>query len=428
MTQSQAREEGASRLNRVRSLIVSAYAAKGLAVITTPITTRMLGPDGRGQYAAAMTFSTFAVAIATAGFGFGVAHQYANGEADEAQLMGSSIKYLFWLVLPCMLLAGLLFIPPLDGAPESTRITTLLVLWLTPLTVMGNSAMGLFTARNEMTSLSIMRLAPVVSTAVLLVGFAITGTLTPATAILAYGSSLVTAAIVGPILVRVRPVWDHKIRPLLRFAVKSGPAQVAMMANRSLDQLLVAPLLGFDELGFYSLSVVISTIPLSISGAVSLRAFSEMGTRTGFDGEAAARYMRLTGLVVTTLCILVAIPSPWLIPLVFGADFHEATIPLLLLLPGTVALCVAQVTDQAFTLIGKPGTASIIELISLIFTVVGLALTLGTFGIAGAAAVSSVSYILRLELSRYVLRKYGLGPILPRLSEWRAALRLIIRE
>lgn len=429
LAQSQERgEEAPSKLNRVRSLIVSAYAAKGLALVTTPITTRLLGPDGRGQYAAAMTFSTFAVAIATAGFGFGVAHEFANDEADEAQLMGSSFKYMLWLVLPCILLAGLLFIPPLNKAPDSTKIATLFLLWLTPVTVLGNSSMGLFTAKNEMSALSVMRLAPVATTSILLVAFAVTGTLTPSTAILAYTSSLVTAAIVGPLMVRVKPVWNHRIRPLLRFASRSGPAQIAMMANRSLDQLLVAPLLGFDELGFYSLSVVISTIPLSISGAVSLRSFSNMGSSAGFDGESAARYMRLTGLIVSAMCLLVAIPSPFFIPLIFGADFHEATIPLLLLLPGSVALCVAQITDQAFTLIGRPGTASVIELITLICTVIGLALTLGPFGIAGAAAVSSLSYILRLELSRFVLRKYGLGRITPKLSEWRAAMRLVIRE
>ena len=67
-------------------------------------------------------------------------------------------------------------------------------------------------------------------------------------------------------------------------------------------------------------------------------------------------------------------------------------------------------------------------LITLVITVIALALTLGTFGIAGAAAISSISYILRLELSRFVLRKHGLGRITPKLSEWRDALRLITRE
>ncbi len=417
-----------SRYNRIRSLIVSAYAAKALAMVTIPIMTRVLGPDGRGQYAAAMTFSTFAVAMSTAGFGYSVAHELANTDATESELIGSSLKYTLWLVLPCILLVGLLYIPPLNNAPEGTKIAALLLFWITPFTAMANAALGIFTARGELSTISIFRIAPVAVSSVVLVGLAITGHLTPATAIISYSTSIVANALLSPLLLRVRPVWTHSIRPLLRFTFRSIPAQLAMMANRSLDQLLVAPLLGFRELGFYSVSVAISTIPLSISGAVSLRSFSQMGSRTVFDGEAAARFVRLTGLVVIVLCVIIAIPSPLMIPLVFGQAFSESTLPLLLLLPGTVALCIAQVTDQAFTLIGRPGTASIIELFTLLLTVVGLAFTLDTYGIPAAAAVSSLSYILRFMLSRHVLRSHGLGRVTPKLSEWRDALKLITRE
>jgi len=68
--------------------------------------------------------------------------------------------------------------------------------------------------------------------------------------------------------------------------------------------------------------------------------------------------------------------------------------PLLVLLPGVVALSVGNVTAGYVTGIGRPGIISVIGLAAFAANVVANLILIPPFGIVGAAAASLVSYTL----------------------------------
>jgi O-antigen/teichoic acid export membrane protein len=80
-------------------------------------------------------------------------------------------------------------------------------------------------------------------------------------------------------------------------------------------------------------------------------------------------------------------------------------LPLLVLLPGTVVFCVSMVGESFLTAVGRPGRVTLAELTGLGVTLVGLPLIVPHFGIVGAAALSSASYVVVLVLCLTFLRQ-----------------------
>ena len=74
--------------------------------------------------------------------------------------------------------------------------------------------------------------------------------------------------------------------------------------------------------------------------------------------------------------------------------FIPSFVPLVLLLPGVVALAVANVVGSYLRGIDRPGTTSYINLIALVINVVLNVVLIPIYGIVGAAAASLVSYSL----------------------------------
>ena len=105
------------------------------------------------------------------------------------------------------------------------------------------------------------------------------------------------------------------------------------------------------------------------------------------------------------LAIPLGLLSPWLISFVYGEEFVGAVPALLLLLPGIVAYAATSILNAAVQAAGRPGSASVVQLIGMVVTVVTLILFLPRWGIEGAAASSSIAYIVTLVLTVWVLRR-----------------------
>ena len=102
----------------------------------------------------------------------------------------------------------------------------------------------------------------------------------------------------------------------------------------------------------------------------------------------------------------------FLLPLVYGARFADATIQLLILLPGVCLIGVESVLVQHFTGTGLPLAIPVFWLITLAVSV-GLNLALvPTLGARGAAVTSTISYsLIFLFVAVYFCLKTGRRPL-----------------
>src|SRR5437763_4376771 len=111
------------------------------------------------------------------------------------------------------------------------------------------------------------------------------------------------------------------------------------------------------------------------------------------------------------MCVAVAALS-FVLPLVYGARFADATIQLLILLPGVCLIGVESVLVQHFTGTGLPLAIPVFWLITLAVSV-GLNLALvPTLGARGAAVTSTISYsLIFLFVAVYFCLKTGRRPL-----------------
>jgi O-antigen/teichoic acid export membrane protein len=91
---------------------------------------------------------------------------------------------------------------------------------------------------------------------------------------------------------------------------------------------------------------------------------------------------------------VIAVPGSFLLPLVYGAAFADATFLLLILLPGVYLIGLESVLVQHFNALGLPRSIPIYWVITLVVNLVLVFALVPRYGARGAAIASSVSYAL----------------------------------
>ena len=131
-------------------------------------------------------------------------------------------------------------------------------------------------------------------------------------------------------------------RGSVREGLRTYPGELAAMLHQRADVLLLGVLAPAASLGVYV--VAYQTVePISSSPRPVQRPSWRSGTEVPRSNVAriTARLIRETLLVGGLLAVLAAVTAPVLVPLLYGPAFSASVLPLLILLPGIVALSAA---------------------------------------------------------------------------------------
>jgi O-antigen/teichoic acid export membrane protein len=111
------------------------------------------------------------------------------------------------------------------------------------------------------------------------------------------------------------------------------------------------------------------------------------------------------------LTCLAAAALSFVLPWIYGARFGDATIQLLILLPGIFFMGLESVLVQHFTGTGLPAIIPVFWIITLVFNIGLNLVVVPTFGARGAAAISTLSYtLIFLLVAIYFCMKTGRRP------------------
>jgi O-antigen/teichoic acid export membrane protein len=203
----------------------------------------------------------------------------------------------------------------------------------------------------------------------------------------------------GAVLVfwlKIRPSGHVQLalaRNLLKYGFKSYWGSLSWMANSRLDQLIMSVLVSLDDLGQYSVAVAYAGILFPVAGAFAMMLFPSVSSASDADGRREIWRTLKMNLSITALGIVfLGIAGPVVIPLLFGESFTAAVSPALVLLVGTVLLGSNYVLSDGLRGLGFPLQPSLAEIIGTVVTVIGLIVFVPMFGIMGAAYVSVLSY------------------------------------
>lgn len=182
-----------------------------------------------------------------------------------------------------------------------------------------------------------------------------------------------------------------------------------------LDQFFVSSLKGPADLANYALAVRIAEMVWLLDYAIiNASIFRITASSVEEATRITQRMARLVGSLIFIASLIIALAAPYVIPLVFGMDFAPAAIPLMLLLPGTIAWSLSRVLAQFVAYqSGKPWYNMLVATVGFLLNLVLIIVLIPMWGIRGAAISSTFSHILNFALTVWIFRRLSKGEILP---------------
>jgi len=197
---------------------------------------------------------------------------------------------------------------------------------------------------------------------------------------------------------------------MLRYGVKFYISIVAGAIIFRVDVLIVNRFRGADEAGVYAVASQFSFLLLMLPGVIATLLFPRVAASQDERGEFAAQVTRHTTLLMLLMCLAAAAAS-FVIPWIYGARFSDATIQLLILLPGIFLMGLESVLVQHFTGTGLPAIIPMFWIITVVFNIGLNLMVVPAFGARGAAVTSTLSYaLIFLLVAIYFCMKTGRGP------------------
>ena len=187
------------------------------------------------------------------------------------------------------------------------------------------------------------------------------------------------------------------LRLQLSYGWRAAGGTLSQMTLSRFDQFVMVALVEPRELGLYVVAATGASVSAPIGYGIALALFPHVRSSSSDVADDRTRQAVRWGIAASVaVAISVALVAPWGIPILFGEAFAGSVRPLLLLLPGQIALDIANIHASRLEASGRPGAASIGLFTGALVTVVGIPLAVPRFGIEGAAVVTSLSYFCYL--------------------------------
>jgi len=375
------------------------------------VVARGLGPEGTGAVALLTLFGVTVSLIINLGLGQSAIY-YIGRREYEAKTVSSNLLTMALLIgIPATIVLAIaqpLYGPRLLGSVPAPYVFTMVL--LTTFALARMYAEYLFAAVHDFvwnSGLNIVDLALrlVLLLVLLPLGVGLQG------AVIALAVGTVASSLLGWELIRrrvggLRATIDRTlVRRFSSFGVLSYAAVFTTYLNLRFDQFLVGFFLTLDQVGIYSVAVILAEVAMKFANVVAKVLFANVSSLDAASAtQLTGRTMRATMAVALISVIGLAVLGPWLIRLFFGEAFIGASTALRLLLPGTLLFNITQVLYSDLSGRGLPAVGIYASVASLAVTLLGNYWLTPRMGVNGAALTSSIAYTVGaiLMLSIYL--------------------------
>jgi O-antigen/teichoic acid export membrane protein len=376
----------------------------GLGILTGILTARMLGPVGRGEYAAVIIWPLWISTIVSLGINNAVAFNVGRRLFTISEI--ATATAVIGLTQSVLSIAIGLHIVPYALAKYSPLVRHLGMIFvlLTPTLIFGVYTGNLFQGKQDLLRFNLIRVTAPFTYFAALVGVSLAhrGTLTAVVystlagyvVTLALGSAMVWA------ILRPRVQWNSSVIPrLINFGYRTQASNLTNLFNQRIDQLVLSVVVPPRQLGLYAVAVTLSTAVTVFPQAAGIVTFSRGSSQHSDDAKETIGISFRASLIWLLLSsgALYAF-APFLIRLVFGSAFDGSIVACRILLPGAVMIGLNQVLYNGSGALGRPGLPSFAEGVSMAVTAIGLCLLVPRYGYVGAAIISSIAYTMSFVL------------------------------
>jgi stage V sporulation protein B len=173
-----------------------------------------------------------------------------------------------------------------------------------------------------------------------------------------------------------------------------------------IDVFFLNNYVSLSEIGLYSVSVNVGELLLLVPNALGLVLFPHL---SGLEGQELLNTMskigRLSFILGLIGCVgLMFFGYPFIL-IIFGSKFTKAFVPLLLLLPGLMAMTLNYSYSNFFTSTGQSYVPAKCFGLGLAVNLLSNLIFIPKFGIIAAAVTSSITYIIITLCFVFIIRK-----------------------
>ncbi|HTG29115.1 MAG TPA: oligosaccharide flippase family protein [Methylomirabilota bacterium] len=418
------------------STLITNVVIQACTVVQGILVARLLGPVGRGQFAAAILWPSLFAAMG--GMGVGVALARRAGRAtDLARIIRTG---LVLTLLSGTVAAALCAVAIPWLLPGSDTIVRNAAYVFVPYIIFNHVSLAMIAIDQGAGWFGQMNWTRLIVNPVylaLVIGLWLAGIRDVfwfvvslliaggAVASVRVGLALRRAPLPGPM---------EPVKSVFREALPFGFAGLLNPLAASADKALLLYLLGTAQLGFYTVALTAASVVNSLAGAAGTVSFgmsAQVKDREGFDR--IARMFRFTAWTWLLAGLGVAVIIPIVLPLLYGAVFRPAIWPAILLIPAAALTGQASILEESMRAQGRAfvgleaRAGGLVVMIAMGWL---LAPVVGIYGVVFAAIGSqAIVLIVMMFAARWHFHRALLNTLLPRvhdLAELRNRARLAI--
>lgn len=434
-------------VSNILTTLAARLAILALALVSSVLLARLLGPEGRGLFALVLLLPELARSFALLGFEQANA-VYAGLEPERrralvwhsAALAGGvggliAVAGMGWVVLGAPGFAGLLrgplwlYLLPLAMVPGLMAVEY----WWAILRGMNRIVL--------LNAVEVATKAASLSLVVVLVGglhLGVAGAIW-ANVTIGLASVVLMAALLTSMGALGRPSFDWALwKRTWRFALPAHCASVMGYLNYRVDQFIIAAWLPPEQLGFYVIAVDLAERLWILTGAVANALLPHLTNSPRRDPAVSAAVARHVMAWTGAACLLVFGFAGVIVQVLYSSAYAEVVAPLRWLLPGIFVLSTGKVLAAEILAREKVRSMVWVSLVGTAVNVMGNLWLIPHMGISGAALASSMSYsLVSFIVIWYYLREAGVPwmTLLPRRSDalaynvlWRRSLHVVGRS
>lgn len=382
---------------------VATFIASGIQYIAVPIYTRIFEPVEYSKLVLVQTLTGLVAGVVVLGGDTALARYWFayTGPAARRRLTVTWIAFLTGVVTVVTLLllpaAGLAARWSFDE-PGHTALFVVGLLFLVPAQTSRLTAQVL---RNEFRAFAFAGTAVALGCLTLVLGLIF---------VLWLGLGIVgilVGAVVAEVIVLflrlaltreyflARPDWSM-LRPLLRFGVPLVPVTLSFWVFTTSDRLVVAKLASLRALGVYSVAATLAAgfgiLLMAVGQAWTPRAVQICTVDPPGAAIILGRALTYFLFLLSFVAVVASAGSPWIVKIISGPEYRDASQAIPILLAGTVAYGSSILTGTGLVVGNRtrllPGIASGAALVNLVLAVA----LVPVWGIVGAATASAVGY------------------------------------
>jgi len=363
---------------------------------------RMLGPQGRGEYALALLIPWIFIMF----FSFGIGEATTVLIGKKRFFIEKVVKSLNFYVITTSIICFLIYFFLSDFILKIVKYNIKIELYylsflVIPLTLFWGGFASVLLGLSEIKVVSWGRLLNNIAFIFLLIVFSFFLKITVQIVMIIFSLSLIIEIIYCMYFIskytKIGICFEPEVlREQIKFGGKFFVSGLFNYANRRLDSLLINFFIGTYYLGIYTIAVGITENLLTLSNVLSRVIFSSSATssNTNESSTTTDSIIRQNIFIMFLFGLILAVFVRPILVFLYSSKFVDSIIPTLFLIPGVISLGVGLVIGYALAGYEKPEEVTKSSAIACVFTVVLDFILIPKYKVNGAALTSTIAYTI----------------------------------